>query len=345
MQHTWRQRLPLALLTAGCLAAVTACGAQTAVETPSGAAATATSPAASSPPAEATAFPLTISNCDLEVTFEQTPARIVSMNDHVTEVLLALGAGDRIVGMGYADATPLPEFAEEWKKIPALGDPYATKEQLLDAEPDLVVGGMTSAFSEDEGRSRESLQQAGINTFKFTEYCGRNFSLDLLAEDYRQLGQILGVPDKAEALVASVVDPLEQIAQQVSAAEPVPTFLYDSGDADPVTVGGTGVGQLITSYAGGANIYSEGERPYLATTWETIVERNPQAILVLDYGETTAEQKIEFLKNQPLLKQTDAVKNDRFIALPLDDFFESPRLVRSVRTLAHFLHPELVPAP
>lgn len=58
--------------------------------------------------------PVTVTNCDEQVTFEKPPQRIVSMNDHVTDVLLAMGAGERLVGMGYAKATPLPKYTDQW---------------------------------------------------------------------------------------------------------------------------------------------------------------------------------------------------------------------------------------
>lgn len=55
-------------------------------------------------PAEAFAEPVTITNCDRETTYDAPPQRIISMNDHVTETLIQMGAGDRIVGMGYGES-------------------------------------------------------------------------------------------------------------------------------------------------------------------------------------------------------------------------------------------------
>ncbi len=69
-------------------------------------------------------------------------------------------------------------------------------------------------------------------------------------------------------------------------------------------------------------------------------ERQPEAIVILDYGSTSAEDKIEFLKSQSIMMTTPAVQNDRFIVVPLDDFFESSRMVTSTTTIARGLHPE-----
>ncbi|MBY6414530.1 ABC transporter substrate-binding protein [Rhodococcus sp. BP-252] len=285
--------------------------------------------------------PVSITNCDLTQQFDAPPQRIVSMNDHVTEVLIEMGVADRIVGMGYRNATPTPDTAEAFSRIPGLADEYPTKEQILDLDPDLVVGGMRSAFNDKEGRSRESFADVGIPTFLFSEYCGSGFpDIGMLEQDYTQLGQVLDAEDAARTVTDGVVAQLTEIGDTLAGAAPTPTFFYDSGEDAPTTIGGVGVGQLIGDYAGAANIFPEGERPYLDTTWELIGERAPQAIVVLDYGDTTAQDKIDYLKNQPIMATTPAVQSNTFIVVPLDDFFESPRLVTSVDTIARALHPD-----
>ncbi|MDI9951762.1 MULTISPECIES: ABC transporter substrate-binding protein [Rhodococcus] len=295
--------------------------------------------------AESFAEPVSVTNCDRTETFDAPPQRIVSMNDHVTEVLIEMGAGDRIVGTGYGDATPLPEFADAFAKIPKLAKEYPTREQILDLDPDLVVGGMRSAFDEKEGRSRESLGDQGIPTFLFSEYCGQGFpDIGLLRSDYQQLGEILGDPDRARAITDRVTSGLQAVRDEIAGAAPVPTFFYDSGEDVPLTIGGVGVGQLIADHAGAANLFAEGEKPYSKSTWEIIGERAPEAIVVLDYGTTSAQAKIDFLKSHPIMSTTPAVKAGRFVVVPLDDFFESPRLVRSVETIARALHPDDVGA-
>ncbi|SNT49069.1 ABC transporter substrate-binding protein [Rhodococcoides kyotonense] len=285
--------------------------------------------------------PISITNCDLTQQFDAPPQRIISMNDHVTEVLIEMGVADRIVGMGYRNATPTPDTAEAFARIDGLADEYPTKEQILDLDPDLVVGGMRSAFNDKEGRSRDSFTEVGIPTFLFSEYCGSGFpDIGMLENDYTQLGDILSAEDSARGITDRVVAELTETNDALAGVTPTPTFFYDSGEDVPTTIGGVGVGQLIGDYAGAANIFPEGERPYLDTTWEIIGERAPQAVVVLDYGDTTAQGKIDFLKSQPIMATTPAVQQDNFIVVPLDDFFESPRLLTSVDTIARALHPD-----
>ena len=295
--------------------------------------------------AEPFAEPVTITNCDREATFDAPPQRIITMNHHVTETLIQMGAGDRIVGRAYADrdTETLPEVADEVAAIPALADEYPTWEQIVDLEPDLVVGGMRSAFDEKEGRSRDALEAEGIGTFLFSEYCGEGFpDLGMLETDYSQLGRVLGVEEGAEALTDRIVGGLEEVRTTLddNGISGTPTFFYDSGEDVPMTIGGVGIGQLVGDVAGADNIFTEGEKPYVKTTWEILGERQPEAIVVLDYGATSAEEKIAYLEQQPIMSTTPAVREDRYVVIPLDDLFESSRMVTSAQTIARELYPD-----
>ncbi|WP_182348500.1 ABC transporter substrate-binding protein [Tomitella gaofuii] len=291
-----------------------------------------------------TAFvqPVSVQNCGRTETFDAPPQRIITLNGHVTETLIALGAGDRIVGSAYPDSPPAPEIADAYNAIPQLSERFPTAEQVLDQNPDLVVGGMTSAFADKDGRGRDALEAAGIATFLFSEYCGDGFTgLDVLRNDFTQLGQVLGTPEQAKETVDGIVSSLDSIRDRIDAsgAAPVRTFFYDSGTDQPTTIGTRGVGSVIAEYAGARNITPDSPKPYFPTSWETVGERAPEAIVVFDYGDQTAQQKIDFLKNQPIMATTPAVQNDRFVVVPLADMFESPRMVRAADTIARGLHP------
>src|SRR5690606_7001279 len=99
-------------------------------------------------------------------------------------------------------------------------------EQVLDLEPDLIVGGMRSAFDDKNGLGRDSLEAAGIATFLFSEYCGQGFpDISLLENDFAQLGAILGVEESATALTEGIVAGLDTIRACLDAAgaQPVRT--------------------------------------------------------------------------------------------------------------------------
>ena len=75
------------------------------------------------------------------------------------------------------------------------------------------------------------------------------------------------------------------------------------------------------------------------TTWEILGERRPEAIVVLDYGATSAEDKIAYLRAQPIMATTPAIREDRIVVVPLSDFFESSRMTTSTEAIARELHP------
>ena len=76
----------------------------------------------------------------------------------------------------------------------------------------------------------------------------------------------------------------------------------------------------IIKLAGGNNIFSDSKQPYIDATWESVVEKNPQVIVVTDYlSGPPVQEKINFLKNHPALKNVDAIKNNRIYVIGLAD--------------------------
>ena len=97
-------------------------------------------------PGEA-AFNVTIENCGFTQTFTAPPERAVSLTQHTTEIMLALGLQDKMVGTAYLDDAILPQYDAAYKKIPVLSDKYPSHEVLLGVSPDFVISGFASAFA------------------------------------------------------------------------------------------------------------------------------------------------------------------------------------------------------
>jgi iron complex transport system substrate-binding protein len=117
-------------------------------------------------------------------------------------------------------------------------------------------------------------------------------------------------------------------------------FLYDSGEDRAMTSGRLGMPQALIDAAGGRTILDDVEASWTRVNWETVVERNPQVIVIVDYSEITAEQKIEFLLNNPALQSVDAIKNQRFIVIPYVQATPGIDNVLAVETLAKGFHGE-----
>ena len=91
------------------------------------------------------AGPLTLSNCGVPVTFDAPPARVVTIKSTSTEMMLALGVGDRIVGTAFQDGPVPDEWAADAADLPVLADKMPSEEVVLETEPDLVYSGWESA--------------------------------------------------------------------------------------------------------------------------------------------------------------------------------------------------------
>ncbi|MCS6880252.1 MAG: ABC transporter substrate-binding protein [Oscillochloridaceae bacterium] len=334
----------LLIITALILAA---CGNQ-------GAAPAATSPAPTAAPATtapvsaervvtttANGFPLTIENCGLTQTYAAPPQRAVTMNQHVTEVMLALGLQDRMVGTAYLDDAILPEFQAAYAAIPVLSDQYPSLETLLAAQPDFVYGGFRSAFSEESGRTRERLAASGANSFLSTEYCTDSpVTMETVYDDIRKIGAIFGVPERAEEQIRKMQAQIDAVKAKIPAGPAPRVFVYDSGEDKPFTSGGNGIANNIITLAGGENIFADLPDTFGDVSWEEVVARNPEVILIFDYGDTTAEQKRAFLLANPALANVSAIKNQRFAVLPLSSVVAGVRNPAAVEQVARALFPE-----
>ena len=279
---------------------------------------------------------------EMEITYNKVPERVVSLAGFATEMLLALGLEDKIVGYAWQDNDVLPEYQEAFKQLHPLCDPGMDpgEEIVLSAQPDLVLS--WASWSEEDYYNYENLKEHGIQTYGF--HCERyeGASLEDVYEDFINLGKIFNVEDRAEALVEEMKNRIEAVYNNVKDEEPVKVFVCDiaSSEEEAFTVGGGLPAELIEK-AGGRNIIEDSGANWTHVSWEVIAAANPEWI-VIDYY-TNAEDvdgTIEFLKQHPALKELDAVKNEKFIILGLTDISASERNDDTVEMLASYFHPE-----
>lgn len=287
-------------------------------------------------------FPLTVDNCGVRTTYDRPPSRVVTIHQHPAELMLALGLKDRMVGTAFPDSAVLPELRKDYAAVPELAKREPSFETVLEAEPDLVYGGYGSAFAENEGRSRKAFADAGIDTHLNREYCGRKrVTMEDTYEEIRTVGRIFGVPDRADELVADLEGRVGEAAAAVEDEPGVSVFVYDSGDRTAFTAGGRSLGTELIRLAGGRNVFADLDDVFGDVSWEQVVARKPEVIAVYDYaGAGSVEQKKEFLLSRPALADVPAVKNKRFVVLPLTATLVGIRSAYAVEDLARGLHPE-----
>ncbi|MBT9265860.1 ABC transporter substrate-binding protein [Pseudomonas sp. MG-9] len=296
--------------------------------------------------AEATKYPLTIHSCNREVSFSEAPKHAVSHDINMTQMMLALGLKSRMAGYsgvsGWKSVTP--QMQSLLDGLPELAAKYPSVETLLNANVDFFFAGWDYGMRVGGDLTPQTLQPLGINVYELTESCAFVMkrpaaTLEDTYNDLRNLGKIFDVQDRANALIADMQQQVAEIRKDLPADKPR-VFLYDSGEDRAMTSGRLGMPQALIDAAGGRNILDDVEASWTRVNWETVVERNPQVIVIVDYSEITAEQKIEFLLKNPALQSVDAIKNQRFIVIPYVQATPGIDNVLAVETLAKGFHGE-----
>lgn len=294
--------------------------------------------------AEATRYPLTVHSCNREVTFKEAPKHALSHDINMTQMMLALGLKSRMVGYsgisGWKAVTP--EIRTILDGLPELAAKYPSVETLLDANVDFFFAGWDYGMRVGGDLTPQTLTPLGINVLELTESCAFVMkrppaSLDDTYNDLRNLGRIFDVQDRANQLIAEMQQQVATIQQDLPTKKPR-VFLYDSGEDRAMTSGRLGMPQALIDAAGGRNILDDVEASWTRVNWETVVERNPQVIVIVDYSEITAEQKQQFLLDNKALQSVDAIRNQRFIVIPYVQATPGIDNVEAVQTLAKGFH-------
>lgn len=296
--------------------------------------------------AEATHYPLTIKSCNRELTFKQAPQHALSHDINMTQMMLALDLKPRMAGYsgisGWKAVTP--EMQSILDGLPELAAKYPSVETLLDDNVDFLFAGWDYGMRVGGDLTPQTLQPLGINVYELTESCAFVMkrpaaTLEDTYNDLRNLGKIFDVQDRANALIADMQNQVAEIGNDLPVEKPR-VFLYDSGEDRAMTSGRLGMPQALIDAAGGRNILDDVDASWTRVNWETVVERNPQVIVIVDYSEITAEQKIRFLLNNKALQSVDAIRDQRFIVIPYVQATPGIDNVLAVATLAKGFHGE-----
>lgn len=298
-------------------------------------------------------FPVTVDVCGESVIFDAPPERAIIFEANMLEIMLELGLDERIAGVwtgGVPSEKVQDAYAERTEKIKTIsteGWPPPSFEVVLGADPDFVWTGWGYGFSEESGLTPENLAQADIDSYTVSESCGRSDSgraatgLDLLFNDILAAGQIFGVSTEAEALVADLQTEAAEIMSRVGPVdEPLRVFNYDSGEDAPFTSGALSMPTALIEAAGGENIFADVEKDWMTVSWEAVVARDPEVILVSDSDWAPFDENIAFLMAQPELADVSAIQNERFIPLTYKQATPGLENVVALRNIAMGLHPE-----
>lgn len=253
-------------------------------------------------------------------------ARIVSLLPSVTDILVALGARDRLVARTDYDTDP------ELGLLPSVGGGLnPSLERLTALRPELVVG-----WSSD--RSLDQLVRLGVAVYRPQSQTLADMRCTIL-----QLGRALGLETSADSLAVSIDSELQGVRRAVR-GRPRPSVFYVVWFDPPMTAGpGTFIDELI-DIAGGQNVFADAPSPWPTVSLEGIVRRQP-ALVIVPRGERGAEGSNR-LRSAPGWRDLRAVRAGRVMKVDADLFNRpGPRVGKAARTLARLLHPEAFLAP
>ena len=263
-----------------------------------------------------------------------TPHRIVSLVPATTEMLFAMGAGDRVAGVSSYDRFP-PEVA----KLPRVGgllDPDV--ERLLSLKPDLAI------VYDTQSDLKRQLERAHVPIFRYIHR-----GLPDITETMRALGVRVGLTSAADAAATRIEQQLAAVGRRV-AGRPRPRTLLvfgrEQGTLRHITASaGYGFLHDVLELAGGADALADLRKQSADMSTEMILARAPEVILELHYGDSV---KPESFNAERLvwnaLASVPAVRNQRVYLLDgLEFVVPGPRIVSAAERFARTLHPEVFP--
>lgn len=293
-------------------------------------------------------YPINIQSCNRTVTFNQKPKAAISNDVNLTEMMLVLGLQKQMVGFtGISGWKTLdPVLRKEIGELPELSPKYPSKEVLLGADADFYFAGWNYGMQPGGGVTPATLEPLGIQVYELSESCihimdKHKVSMDDLYNDLLNLGRIFNREDQAQSLVNHYKQELKTFKSNLTPLDkPTKVFVYDSGQEQPFTSGRYGMPTALIEAAGGKNILDDVEKSWIQVGWESVIDRAPDVIVIINYGDITAEQKIDFLRSHSALKNIPAVKNNRFVILEYVEATPGPRNINAIKRLAQAFRTE-----
>ncbi|MCG7521535.1 ABC transporter substrate-binding protein [Ruegeria sp. Ofav3-42] len=288
--------------------------------------------------ATAQAAPVTVQSCGTEFTFEKAPARAITLNQQATEVMLALGLQESMVGTAYLDDEIPAQWQEAFVSVPVLAEKYPAAEVVLSNEPDFLFAGFGSAFSEDNLGAAQKWHDLGIGTYLVDASCGeahpKNVPLTIepILNDIKAIGKVFDVNDRAEKLISETKARIDAV-QADPAGAGRSAFIYDSGDETPYSIGCCSGPALVAKTAGLNSISADVEGTWVDLAWERVVEADPDVILLIEAGWSSAADKRAYMENDPVLSELTAVREGRFVTVPFSETLLGMRFADGVENL------------
>jgi iron complex transport system substrate-binding protein len=276
----------------------------------------------------------------------------------MTEILFSLGLADKIAGTAVWVGPVLPQYAEANSKIKRLADNDPSFESVVGQEPDLVAAEFEwHVGAQGSVGKREQFKDLGINTYLAPADCvakvntdggdgvrGELFTMDLIYREIAELSEIFDVKDRGDALISALKKREADAVASISGASgknlPV-VFWFSSKEVsgDAFIAGKNSAPAYILKTIGAKNVVTT-EEEWPLVGWETIAQANPAVIVLATmdrrrYAADDPKVKVDFLENDPVTKELDAVKNKHFVMMDAQSMNPTIRTIDGIETLAN----------
>lgn len=277
-----------------------------------------------------TVYPLTVKDATgADITFEKAPERIVSTSPSETEILFALGLGDKIYGV--SDFDDYPEEALTKPKVGGVTKP--NEEAIITAEPDLVVGGI-------------SMKDDIVEKFRSLDlklYKTEPKKIDDILANILQIGVITDTQAKAEELVAQMKEDIRIVTEAAATIKEEDKKKVYIEFSPGWTVGkGEFMDELITM-AGGINIASDMEG-WNAINEEKIIQDNPDVMIYTAdlVDEKSGKPLEELIISRSGWEKITAIQEGNLTAIEGNVMSRpGPRITEALKQISEAIYPEL----
>ncbi len=273
-------------------------------------------------------FPLTlIDGLNREVTILKQPGRIISLAPANTEILFALGLGEKVVGI--TNVCNYPPQTKEKERIGDYSNPNL--EKIIELEPDLILA--------SHGNPTELIDR--LERLDYVVIVLKPESIDDVISSINMVGRVTGKMRESAGLTGKMEGRIKATLSKIGnlVENDKPRVLYVVWYKPLWTAGsGTFIDELIQK-AGGTNIAGD-IAGWPQMNLETVIEKNPQ-VIVVGYSEDQPEL-IQAVRSESTLDQTDAFKNNQIHTMETDIVSRAgPRIVDALEEMALIIHPEL----
>lgn len=272
--------------------------------------------------AEKTTYPYTLDACGRELTFKESPKRVVSIGLATVPNLIDLGLQDRIVGM--TQEVSKNTYPEEMEKImeglPRLtssmtggGGVEVSNETILAADADMTIG-------PDKNADWNQLAQAGVQGYSQPGYCKNKTPKAAELKDihavYDEIAAIFDVPEAAAEAKKKVDERIEKATKDAPKDAGTAAVLYITpGETVIWTYGQASMANVMMEQAGLKNLYADKPERVFEVNMEDVLAKDPDYLVIVNIG-YTKDETLEAFKKMGNVDTLKAVKNNKITAMP-----------------------------